>query len=49
MKRITLYLLAVLACLSLNAVNPRTQVIGNFSRSASNHYAYPYGTGVELP
>ena len=49
MKRITLYLLAVLACLSLNAVNPRTQVIGNFSRSASNHYAYPYGIGVELP
>ena len=49
MKRITLYLLAALASLSLSAVNPRTQVIGNFDRSASNHYAYPYGTDADLP
>ena len=49
MKRITLYLLAAVASLSLNATNPRTQVIGNFDRSGSNHYAYPYGSDVEVP
>ncbi len=49
MKRFTLYLLAAIACLSLNATNPRTQVIGNFDRSGSNHYAYPYGSDVEVP
>ncbi len=49
MKRITLYLLAAVACLSLSAINPVTQVKGNFDRSASNHYAYPYGTDAELP
>ncbi|MBQ9556728.1 MAG: histidine acid phosphatase [Muribaculaceae bacterium] len=49
MKHITLYLLAALACLTLNATNPRTQVIGNFDRSGSNHYAYPYGSDVEVP
>lgn len=49
MKRIILYLLAAVACLSLSATGPRTQVIGNFDRSASNHYAYPYGTDAELP
>ena len=49
MKRITLYLLAAVACLSLSAVTPRTQVIANFDRSASNHYAYPNGIDVPLP
>ena len=49
MKRITLYLLAAVACLSLSAINPVTQVKGNFDRSASNHYAYPYGTDADLP
>lgn len=49
MKRITLYLLAAVACLSLSAINPVTQVKGNFDRSASNHYAYPYGTDVKVP
>ena len=49
MKRITLYLLAAIACLSLSAINPVTQVKGNFDRSASNHYAYPYGTDADLP
>lgn len=49
MKRITIYLLAAVACLSLSAINPITQVKGNFDRSASNHYAYPYGTDADLP
>ena len=49
MKRITIYLLAAVACLSLSAINPVTQVKGNFDRSASNHYAYPYGTDADLP
>ncbi len=49
MKRITLYLLAAVACLSLSAINPVTQVKGNFDRSASNHYAYPYGTDAAIP
>ena len=49
MKRFTLYLLAAVACLALSATTPRKQVIGNFDRSASNHYAYPYGVDVDLP
>ena len=49
MKRITLYLLAAVASLSLSAINPVTQVKGNFDRSASNHYAYPFGTDAAIP
>ena len=49
MKKFTFILIAALACLSLNATTPRKQVIANFDRSASNHYAYPYGTDVKLP
>jgi len=41
--------MAAIACLTLNATTPRTQVISNFDRSASNHYGYPYGIDVELP
>ena len=49
MKHITLLIIAIAACLSLNAVTPRKQVINNFDRSASNHYAYPYGTDAKVP
>ncbi len=49
MKHITLFIIAIAACLALNATNPRKQVISNFDRSASNHYAYPYGTDVDVP
>jgi hypothetical protein len=38
-----------LTCLTLNATTPLKQVTGNFDRSASNHYAYPYGTDVKVP
>ena len=33
----------------MTATTPREQVISNFDRSASNHYAYPYGTDVNVP
>ena len=49
MKHITLVIIAAIACLTLNAATPRKQIIGNFDRSASNHYAYPFGTDVDLP
>jgi hypothetical protein len=51
MRHITTYITAILAltCLTLNANNPLIQVTGNFDRSASNHYAYPFGTDVDLP
>ena len=49
MKRFTLYILLALALLPLNAATPKRQVTGNFDRSASNHYAYPYGTDVDVP
>ena len=49
MKHVTLYIVLALACLSLNATTPRKQVISNFDRSASNHYAYPYGTDLKVP
>ena len=49
MKQFTLYLLLAFTCLTLSASTPRKQVINNFDRSASNHYAYPYGTDVEIP
>ena len=49
MKRITSYLILTLATLTLCATTPRKQVINNFDRSASNHYAYPYGTDVDIP
>ena len=45
MKRITLYLIMVaLVGMTMSAQSPRKQVIANFDRSASNHYAYPSGT-----
>ena len=49
MKHFTLYLITALTCMTLNATTPLKQVIGNFDRSASNHYAYPYGTDVKVP
>ena len=49
MKHFTLYLIMALTCLTLNATTPLKQVTTNFDRSASNHYAYPYGTDVKVP
>ena len=49
MKKFTCIIIAAVAFLSLNAITPRKQVIANFDRSASNHYAYPYGTDVKIP
>ena len=49
MRHITLAIIAVITCLTVNAATPRKQIIGNFDRSASNHYAYPFGTDVEIP
>ncbi len=49
MKHFTLYLITALTCMTLNATTPLKQVTGNFDRSASNHYAYPYGTDVKVP
>ena len=49
MKKFTFIIIAVIACLSLNATTPRKQIIGNFDRSASNHYAYPFGTDADIP
>ena len=49
MKRITFIIIAITACLTLSATNPRKEVINNFDRSASNHYAYPYGTDMKVP
>ena len=49
MKHFTLLILTIAASLTMSATTPRTQVAGNFDRSASNHYAYPYGSGLEVP
>jgi len=49
MKRFTSYILVALVSITAIAVTPRKQVTSNFDRSASNHYAYPYGTDVEVP
>ena len=46
MKHFAIFMIVALASLTLSATTPRKQVIGNFDRSASNHYAYPYGTDV---
>ena len=49
MKRIILYTVLAITCLTVCATTPRKQVISNFDRSASNHYAYPYGTDLKVP
>ena len=49
MRQFTLIIIAVIACMMLNAATPRKQIIGNFDRSASNHYAYPFGTDADIP
>ncbi len=49
MKHFTIVIIAAIACMTLNAATPRKQIIGNFDRSASNHYAYPFGTDVDIP
>jgi len=49
MKHFTFIILAAMACMVMNATGPQRQVVGNFDRSASNHYAYPFGTDVEIP
>jgi hypothetical protein len=49
MKQITFIIIAAIACLTLNGATPRKQIIGNFDRSASNHYAYPFGSDVDIP
>ena len=49
MRQFTLIIIAVIACMTLNAATPRKQIIGNFDRSASNHYAYPFGTDADIP
>ena len=49
MKRFTLIILVAMACIAMSASTPRKQIINNFDRSASNHYAYPFGTDVDIP
>ena len=49
MKHFTIVIIAAITCMTLNAATPRKQIIGNFDRSASNHYAYPFGTDVDIP
>ena len=49
MKHFTIVIIAAIAFMTLNAATPRKQIIGNFDRSASNHYAYPFGTDVGIP
>ena len=49
MKHITIVIIAAVAFMTLNAATPRKQIIANFDRSASNHYAYPFGTDVDIP
>ena len=49
MKRFTLIILVAMACLAMSASTPRKQILNNFDRSASNHYAYPFGTDVDIP
>ena len=46
---ITYITILTLAVMTMNAATPRKQIIGNFDRSASNHYAYPYGSDVDIP
>jgi len=41
--------MVAVAGLSLTAATPQQQVVGNFDRSASNHYAYPYPADDQLP
>ena len=43
------FILVALVSMTLSAATPKKQVLGNFDRSASNHYAYPYGTDVKVP
>ena len=43
------FILVALVGMTLSAATPKKQVLGNFDRSASNHYAYPYGTDVKVP
>ena len=50
MKQFTsFFILVALVGMTLSAATPKKQVLGNFDRSASNHYAYPYGTDVKVP
>ena len=50
MKRIYVFiLLAAASVLTLQAVDPRTELGTNPDRSASNHYAYPYPADKTLP
>ena len=49
MKHLISFAILALVGLTLSATTPRKQVINNFDRSASNHYAYPYGIDVEVP
>ena len=46
---ITYITILTLAVMTMNAATPRKQIIGNFDRSASNHYAYHYGSDVDIP
>ena len=43
------FILVALVGMTLSAATPKKQVLSNFDRSASNHYAYPYGTDVKVP
>ena len=49
MKHLISFVILALVGLTLSATTPRKQVINNFDRSASNHYAYPYGNDVDIP
>ncbi len=50
MKHFTsFFILVALVSMTLSAATPKKQILGNFDRSASNHYAYPYGTDVKVP
>lgn len=49
MKHLISFVILALVGLTLSATTPRKQVINNFDRSASNHYAYPYGSDVDIP
>ena len=46
---ITYITILAFAVMTVNAATPRKQIIGNFDRSASKHYAYPFGTDVDIP
>ena len=49
MRHLTLLIMVATAACTMFAATPREQVIGNFDRSASNHYAYPFTADQQIP